>query len=90
MAPAGTFTVIFVGVSLVMSVAASPLKDTSVATARLVPVMVTIVPGGPDDGVNPVIVGGPDDLANLVVLIALPKEVVTPMSPVVAPGAPSP
>ena len=56
MAPVGTFTVIFVDVSLV-TVPFMPLKDTAVAWESLVPVMVTSVPGGPDDGVNPVMVG---------------------------------
>lgn len=70
-APAGTFTVndVAVGVPtilpgvpvLVMPPAGilsfvSPKITTSI-TERSVPVMVTNVPAGPEDGVNPVIVG---------------------------------
>ena len=33
------------------------VNPTSVAPERLVPVMVTTVPGRPNEGVNPVIVG---------------------------------
>jgi hypothetical protein len=61
-APLGTVTFTLVAVSWVM-VAAVPLNVTLVAPSRFVPVMVTAVPGGPVDGLKPVIVGGDDPVS---------------------------
>jgi hypothetical protein len=63
-APCGTLILILVLASEEM-VADVPLKVTFVAPDRCVPVMVTVVPGGPDEGVNLVIAGGPGDLEPL-------------------------
>ena len=52
-APAGTLAVILVAV-LVLTTAGTPLNFTDVAPARLVPVMVTMVPTSPEAGVKPV------------------------------------
>src|SRR5438093_13376067 len=56
-APLGTVAVIWV-LELAVKLAAAPLKLTTVAPVRLVPVMVTEVPTGPLLGVNELIVGG--------------------------------
>ena len=55
-APAGTVTLTFVAVSL-MIVASVPANSTSLASARLVPVIVTVLPTFPESGENRVIVG---------------------------------
>src|SRR6266567_3932249 len=55
-APVGTTVTIWVAVSETM-VAGVPLKVTSVAPRRLWPAIVTVVPTGPDVGVNPSIQG---------------------------------
>ena len=55
-APVGTVVTICVAVSDTM-VAAVPPKLTLVAPERLRPVMVTVVPAGPEVGVNPLIWG---------------------------------
>ena len=56
-APAGTVTLILVAVSLVIGIATAPMV-TLVAPARWVPMMVTVVPTGPEEGLTLVIVGG--------------------------------
>ena len=56
-APAGTVTLIEIGVSMVNVVAATPLKVTEVTPVIPVPVRVTTVPTGPDGGVMPLIAG---------------------------------
>jgi len=56
-APAGTVAVICVAESTVKPAAVTPLKRIAVAPARPVPVSVTLVPAGPEAGVNPVTVG---------------------------------
>ena len=53
----GTLTLISLALSLVM-VAATPLKATLVAPARFVPLMVTVVPTGPEAGLNLFAAGG--------------------------------
>jgi hypothetical protein len=55
-APAGTVAVIWVPAWLTVKVAFTPLNVTWFALSKLVPVMVTEVPTGPLDGVNPVMV----------------------------------
>ena len=52
---------------------------------KLVPVIVTVVPIGPLEGVNAVIVGGPTT-TKFVALFTVLQPIVTPMSPVVAPA----
>lgn len=83
-APMGTLVVIVLAVNLVI-VAFIPLKVTCVgALSRLLPVMVTVVPIGPEDGVNPVIVGGGFTVKTWV-MVVVPPGVVTEIGPVVAP-----
>src|SRR4051812_14786249 len=55
--PEGTVAVIWMLELTVNAVAAVPLNCTPVAPVKLVPLMVTLVPTGPDAGVKPVIVG---------------------------------
>ncbi len=80
-APAGTVAVILIGVLVVM-VAAVPLNVTDDAPARLAPLMVTLAPIAPVDGVKLVIRGATTKLAALVAVP--PGAVVTPIAPVVA------
>ena len=56
-APVGTAAVIVVELTTVYVVAAIPLNWTAVAPIRLVPVMVTTVVIGPEEGLKNVIVG---------------------------------
>ena len=56
-APVGTFVLILVAASLVI-VAETPLKLTLVAPSRLLPLIVTTVPTGPEVEVKLLIVGG--------------------------------
>jgi len=56
-APAGTVAVIWMEVTTV-NVALTPLKLTLVVPMKLVPVMVTEVPTGPDVGVKLEMMGG--------------------------------
>ena len=53
----GTMAVIFVADTTVNVVAATPWNVTAVAPDRLVPVIVTVVPVGPLDGVKELICG---------------------------------
>src|ERR1700722_3609730 len=55
-APAGASATIFVA-ALEITLAFSPLNVTFVASARFVPVIVTSVPGVPDDGLKLLMVG---------------------------------
>ena len=55
-APEGTVVVICVS-DVTVNVAAVPLNATAVAPVKLLPVIVTAVPGAPLDGVNDVIAG---------------------------------
>src|SRR5579862_4219765 len=64
---AGTFTTNSVAVSFEIT-ADFPLKVTLVAPARLVPLIVTFVPGAPEVGEKLVIVGGDAPLTVIVVL----------------------
>ena len=56
--PPATVAIMVVGDNTVKRAAAEPPKFTLLTLAKLVPVMVMIVPGTPDTGVNEVIVGG--------------------------------
>src|ERR1700733_5015129 len=78
-APLGTFTVICVAVSLVI-VALTPSNVTMVAPERLVPLIVTTVPTGPEAGLKLVIVGGITLKSDLDV--AVPSGSVTLIVPV--------
>ena len=60
------------------------MNFTDVAPEKSVPVMVTLVPIGPDAGVNDVMVGTAATV-KLVALVAVPPGVVTAIAPVVAP-----
>src|SRR4030067_659456 len=57
-APPGTVTPSARSLLLVMD-AETPLKVTAVASPRLVPAMVTLVPGGPLEGEREAMVGAP-------------------------------
>jgi len=54
---------------------------------KLLPVMVTLVPGKPIWGTNSVIVGAPKDrvTAKMTLLVAVPKVLLALIGPVVAP-----
>jgi hypothetical protein len=82
--PAGTVAVICVAESTVKSTAATPLKITALAPLRSVPVIVTLVPTGPLDGLKLVIVGA-GMTVKLLALVAMPAGVVTAIGPVAAP-----
>lgn len=59
-APVGTVAVILVA-ELTMKVAVTPLNLTEVAPVKFVPLIVTVVPTGPDVGENEVMVGAEVD-----------------------------
>ena len=80
-APAGTVAVILTGV-LTVKVAAVPLNVTDDAPAKLAPLMATLVPAVPVDGVKLVIRGATMKLAALVAVP--PGDVVTTIAPVFA------
>jgi len=82
---AGTVALIWVS-EATPNVAAVPLNATAVAPVKPVPLIVTAVPGGPLDGVNPVIVGGGPVTVKLLLLVAVPLVVVTVIGPVLAPA----
>jgi hypothetical protein len=84
-APAGTVAAIWVA-ELTVNVADVPLKATTVAPVKFVPVIVTTVPGVPLDGLKPVMVGaGAAVTVKLVGLVAVPPGVVAEIVPLVAP-----
>jgi hypothetical protein len=87
MAPDGTTAVICVGELTVKLVALVFLNFTTVAPVKLVPVMTTDVPTGPEVGTNEVIVGaaGAPVTVKSWLLVAVPLGVVTLIRPVVAP-----
>jgi len=80
-APEGTVAVILV-VVLRVKVAETPLNFTAEALLKVLPLMVTLVPTGPDPGEKLVIVGGTRKEAELE---AAPAALVTLILPVVAP-----
>ena len=67
-------------------VALVPLKRTAVTPVKLVPLIVTLVPAGPLVGLKFAIVGALADTVKLLVLVAVPPDVVTLSGPVVAPA----
>ena len=79
-AVAGTVAVIWVG-PLTLNAALMPLNRTEETPAKLAPLMVTLAPGGPFGGVNPVIRGA---TVKLLALAAVAVGVVTRIGPVVA------
>lgn len=90
-APGGTVAVICVALTARNSPGrqAMPPKSTEYGLRRLVPVIVTTVPGGPDDGEKPVTVGDPPPLVTTktVRLSILPRSrVAITIGPVLAPG----
>jgi len=80
-APTGTIAVILV-LEFTTKLATVVLNLTRVAPVKLVPVITTEVPTGPEVGVNLVIAGV---TVKLLVLVVVPPGVVTAMGPVVAP-----
>src|SRR5713226_1305901 len=80
-APAGTTVTIWMAVSETM-VAGVPLKATSVAPRRLWPVIVTVVPTGPDVGANLPIRG-------VTVVVILPIELLPGLVNHRAPSGPA-
>src|SRR5438309_8576365 len=83
-APLGTVAVIEVA-ELTLKVALTALKVTAVAPLKLVPLIVTTVPTAPLVGVKLVIVGALAVTVKLLLLVAVPPGVVTPIGPLVAP-----
>ena len=83
-APAGTVARIEVA-EFTVKAALTPLNITDVAPLKFVPLMVTLVPGVPLEGVKLVIAGGLTTV-KLLVLVAVPPGVVTLSGPVVAPA----
>jgi hypothetical protein len=85
-APGGTLVAIDVSLVTVND-EAFPLNFTPVVPVKAVPVMATLVPTGPDVGVNEEIAGGEDAVTmKLDALVAVPPGVATLIGPVVAPG----
>ncbi|HMI52156.1 MAG TPA: hypothetical protein VK525_11625 [Candidatus Saccharimonadales bacterium] len=84
-APEGTAAVICVAL-LTVNVAAVPLKETVVAPARLVPVIVTLAPTTPLVGAKLVIVGAAAVTVKVPAELVAPLGVVSEIFPVVAPA----
>lgn len=82
-APPGTTATICAAVLLVM-LAAIPSNVTDIALPRLVPVIVTDVPTGPNKGAK-LPIAGAGIIVKELELIAVPNAVVTEIGPVVAP-----
>src|SRR3989338_5988635 len=78
----GTIVVIVDALTLVKD-AVTLLNETSVVPDKFWPVIVTVVPGGPDEGVK-LAIECTGTTVNEVVLCAVPPGVVTRMAPVVA------
>ncbi len=83
-APLGTEAMICVGEVTEKVDAATLLNLTAVTPTKLVPLMVTMVPTGPDVGENDVMVGTPITVKS-VELVPVPLALVTEIGPVVAP-----
>ncbi len=77
---------ICVAESTVNDAAAVPLNDTADAFVKFVPVIVTLVPAGPVEGVKLAIVGAATN-PNEALDVAVPPGVVTEIVPLVVPGA---
>jgi len=83
-APDGTTARAWVSESSVKLAAGVPLKVMLVTPVKLVPVIVTLVPIGPLEGVKDVILGGASTV-KFVALCLVPSALVTLIGPVVAP-----
>jgi hypothetical protein len=83
----GTTAVMRIGDTTVKLVAFTPAKRTAVAPWKSVPLIVTVVPTGPEFGVNELIVGGLFVVTmKSDALVTVPSPgTVTAMRPVVAP-----
>src|SRR5262245_34804143 len=81
-APEGTPAVIFIE-WLTVKGATTPLIVTEDALRKVVPLMITVVPAGPEAGEKLVMVGG---TRKMPALEAAPAGLVTLIGPVVAPG----
>lgn len=84
-APVGTVAVICVG-EFTVNGAATPSNRTWIVPLKPVPVMTTLAPTGPLDGVSAVMVGAPGVIVKFVALVAVPLAVTTEIGPVVAPA----
>jgi hypothetical protein len=85
---AGTLTVILVPALFTLNPGAfTPLKATDVVPVKFVPLIVTVVPTGPEPGENDVIDGCEDEpvTTKLVLLRPEPSAFLTLIGPVVAP-----
>jgi hypothetical protein len=86
-APLGTVTVMLVVVDEI-TVALTPLNLTTLLTAvvlKFVPVIITVAPGAPLDGVKPVKVGIGNTVKLVAVVIATPFTIID-IGPVIAPA----
>jgi hypothetical protein len=87
-APAGTFTVIWVSLVTVMAEVLVVLKLTEFALVKLLPVIVTAIPTVPCLGLKLEIIGGSGVevvIVKVSELVSVPLGVVTVTAPVVAP-----
>ena len=85
-APAGTTNVRLVLLNKLYDEILTPFSLPPVRFTKLVPVTVTVVPTGPEAGVNEVMVGIPSETINEVVLCAMvPPKTATENKPEVAP-----
>ena len=86
-APLGTVVVIVVAVAAV-TMERVPLKATrlpDVVLSKFVPAILTVVPVAPMAGVKLVMVGTSEPIVNGMLLETVPADVVTVISPLVAP-----
>jgi hypothetical protein len=84
-APVGTVAVICVGEFTVKG-ALVPSNLTVIVPLKPDPLMTTVAPTGPFEGVRDEIVGAPGVIVKSVALVAVPFAVTTVMRPVVAPA----
>ena len=82
--PTGTVAVIWVAETTVNTVATAPLNVTRVVPVKLLPLIVTTVPGAPVVGENEEM-DGAGGMVKLVAEVAVPNGVVTAIGPVTAP-----
>jgi hypothetical protein len=82
-APSGTVAVIDVAETTVKLAASVPLNWTAVVPVKLVPVIYTVIPTVPRAG-KKLVIAGMGMTVKLVLLIAVPPGVMTPIAPVVA------
>ena len=83
-APTGTVAVIEVAETTLNVTAVRVLNLTTVAPVKFVPLIVTVVPTGPEAGVNAAMVGA-GITVKVVALVAVPPGVLTVILPVAAP-----